>query len=235
MQHRDYKHDWQASCCSHLLWLVPGQDGSVVLLGDSVVNNPCVEYNLLGKMHNMSHFSFGYTNCGIPSNTISRIKWRLPTLLQNISFVAKENKYVSSVSEKKLSRVMVILFWNSDASDIDETDMSMEEVRVLRYKYKEDLREVIQQILNSGAYMAIAGPEVFDDPSKTSVFDAYKDINIAIANSFDMEYIDMRTAFLNEINADRNPIVDLEHPNEHGTDIIAKLFVEALWAWKTTE
>eukprot|EP01041_Mallomonas_annulata_P008160 gene8160-16776_t len=213
--------------------VVPGQDGSVVLLGDSLINNPCIYYDLMGKMRNRSSYSFGFTNCGIGGDTISDIRSRLPKLITNIRYTTNVNRVVSSVRENKLSRVMVILFWDSDISDIDESDMSEEEISVLRYKYNGIVRDVIQQVLNAGAYMAISGPEVLGDTQKTSMLNAYRDINIAIANSFDMEYIDMRTAFLNEINAGYSPTEgDGEHPNNHGSAVIAKLFVEAQHKWK---
>ena len=62
----------------------------------------------------------------------------------------------------------------------------------------------------------------------------YKKMNMQVSAAFGVEYVDVRTAFLNEIPSYWFFIpygivtVDGEHENSHGTDILVDLFTQAL-------
>eukprot|EP01041_Mallomonas_annulata_P004561 gene4561-9068_t len=207
-----------------------GLNGSVVLLGDSLMNNPSTQFNLFGKMSSMLNYSFGYTNCGKGGNKIGEIITRLPDLISGMEAVTKEHKdTIRTAKDNKNSTVMLILFWDSDCCDSNEFFFPSTQ---FRERYERDVRYVIQSVLQTGAYMAIGGP-LLGAWFKEEILDDCREINKEIARSFDMEYIDVRGAFLSEQRAGRNPLLpDREHPNDHGSWIIAKLFVNTMLNWK---
>jgi lysophospholipase L1-like esterase len=71
---------------------------------------------------------------------------------------------------------------------------------------------------------------------KETMLDDYREMNKKIASSNNIEYMDVRQAFLNEIPEGNQPnegivTVDGEHPNEYGTDVMVKIFTPVLKAW----
>lgn len=229
-------------------------NGAVILLGDSLVDVPSERFDLMGKLRRHHNYSLGYTNCGIGGNSISKIRARIGPLLSNIRKVTGVSNATASIGisapTNKNSSVFVILFWQTDASDISEVGMSTAQVASLRDAYKTDLRMVIQHILAAGAYMAIAGPEVVPWFKYKTFFqillwllgersdqlDAYRQMNIDIASEVRMQYIDVRSAFLTAMKSSaRSPTIylDAEHPNNYGTEILARLFGQAIRQWKS--
>lgn len=218
--------------------VVRGSNGSVVFLGDSLVDMACGNFNLIGKLEHIYRYSFGYTNDGTGGYTIKKILDHLPPLLHNIRSVTNVHSNLNATSAimNKNSSVFVILFWDSDCSDIWEVKMTYSEVQDLRDTYKRNVRTVVQSVLNTGAYMAMAGPEVLPwYHGKENMLDAYRQMNIDVAKEFRMQYIDVRSAFQAAISSGRSPTIygDGEHPNNYGTEIIAKLFAKAIIDWKT--
>eukprot|EP01041_Mallomonas_annulata_P004021 gene4021-8007_t len=210
-------------------YVIPGKDGSVVLLGDSLINVPYSYSDLAGKLaRDLPNFQFGISNNGENSDKILDIKDRLFPILLNIKAITGVQERISNAASNKISKVIVILFWDSDISDIDEVGLSSDEINTLRINYENNLISVTQDILNIGAYMAMSGPGTLPNPAKTDMLEAYKAINMKVANSFNMPYIDLRTAFLNELAAGRSCTSEGEHPNDHGAEIMAQIFTTIL-------
>jgi len=137
----------------------------------------------------------------------------------------------------------VILFWDSDCSNVDEATLSPEEVIQVRASFNENLEAVVTQILSSTKYLAVAGPELLGEgvvcPSrihKNDMLDDYRVFTQTITEAHQLNYIDMRQAFLDAVPSNwlfcsGVVTVDGEHPNERGTIIEANLFAKQINAW----
>ena len=92
----------------------------------------------------------------------------------------------------------VVLFWDSDVSDVDENSMTDGEIVQLRANYTAALQEVTQSVLCSGAYFILAGPEILGEGNlflpirfwnKDQMLDDYRTINQNVAEStFDKRF-----------------------------------------------
>lgn len=209
-----------------------GYDGSIVLLGDSLIAYSCQDNDLPDKIDKYIDYSVQYSNCGKPSHTIQNIRDRLGPLLSNIWSKTSGQKQ----NNNKKSFIMVILFWDSDVSDIDESGLTESEVYALRSTYETNVRYVVENLLDAGAYVALAGPGVLKRnlgfEHKSQMLNAYRDINIAVCLSYGIEYIDVRSALWKSIDRGVDPTRDGEHLNDLGVTIVAKLFAEAIHQWK---
>lgn len=137
----------------------------------------------------------------------------------------------------------VVLYWDSDVSDVDESGMTPDEVRTLRAAYERDLRAVASRLLISGAYVVMSGPTLIGEQprrrnQKDRQLDAYRAINRRIASSLKIDYIDTRRAFFAGRPAGTPADVargllteDGEHLNARGVDVAQSLFVQALDGW----
>jgi hypothetical protein len=147
----------------------------------------------------------------------------------------------------------VILFWDTDASDTDWMSMSSSEKAAFREKYYADLTYVIKYIKHQNvSSTAIAGPLVdgegplfapinfngvrYDFNTFTKMYEEYRIINRAMCSVYQMPYIDVRQAFLDNIPATRLAFdncltIDGEHENDRGTSIVAKLFAETIFGF----
>jgi len=159
---------------------------TIVLLGDSLVYQPCRKHHLIEKIHErLSNvtISVRIVNEGVNSDTISKIRDRTTEMLL------------------RYQPDGVILFWDSDCSDYDESTMSEDEIKQLRTTYSEKLVLVSKEILNSGSLLSISGPEVLGEGKnevKTSMLNDYRDMNRNISSTLRINYIDMRQAFLDD-------------------------------------
>ena len=208
-----------------------GSDLIVVLLGDSLINRPWNEHNLSSKIMSLLNTTDNVTliNSGQNGEEIESILDRTPRMLAEFKPWA------------------VILFWDSDCSNIDESTMSPSQVAQLRANYSFHVQATCQLIVDSGAKLAVAGPELLGEgpiglqprfKSKTSEYmEAYVELTRNSAESVrGASYINMRAAFLEAI-----PIwwklyggwvtIEGEHPNERGTGIEAALFANTINGW----
>eukprot|EP01041_Mallomonas_annulata_P009516 gene9516-19773_t len=185
-------------------------------------------------MQALTSYSLGYTNCAQNGGNINSISTTImPGLISNLISILPQNPNVTVTKAHANihSKVMVILFWIDDRSEFWLSDAQK---RARHELYETKLRFVVQSVLNTGAYMAMAGPVVtpwYD--FKDDMVRNYQRINIEVANEFEMEYIDVRGAFLESINNGRSPtrFNDNEHPNNHGANIIANLFMSSVNKW----
>lgn len=203
---------------------------TLVLLGDSLFNRPFQEYNL-GAMirRRLSDYPILAWNEGQDGNTIRDIADRLDSALAH-------------------NPDAVILFWDSDCSDINESLLNATQVAQVRAAYTSTLESVVNSTLSYSTvkYMAIAGPGLLgENPNavlafhpvrfdgKEDMLDAYRDINKQVAADYNVDYIDLRTSLQNVI-----PFYwtwykfwvtkDGEHLNYRGSIILSNMISEAL-------
>lgn len=197
-----------------------GEDGGVVLLGDSLIHLSCSLYDLIGKLSHRVNHRLEYTDQGVNGDTIHDIQARLPGVLDLIDATRP---------------TAVFLFWDSDVSDINEDNVPYFGPIYLRYRYSVALRYVVQALLSQNVYLAVSGPGLLPQPSKTNMLESYKAINIQVCNEFGVDYIDLRSRFLDaEANNNSTVTVDGEHLNDNGVSIVAEEFSKYILKWQTT-
>lgn len=54
----------------------------------------------------------------------------------------------------------ILMVWDSDASDIDESELSVDEISTVRLNFEVHLKDVIFLLKNYTPYIAIGGPIV---------------------------------------------------------------------------
>ena len=119
----------------------------IVLLGDSLINKPYQMHDLSGKMQNyLSQYPYklNITNCGFNGNTIAAIK---------------ESPLIQCALPLKPHAV--ILFWDSDCSNISEYLLSESEVSVIRAAYAANVASVVDTLLQSGISTVVFFLSVF--------------------------------------------------------------------------
>lgn len=164
---------------------------NVALIGDSLIHRPVDDYNLLGKITNL-----------------------LPSYNLNFSVYAQNGAKILDIKEKQLFTALaqkpdaILLFWDSDCSDVDETNMTTDEKSLLRATYSANLDFVVRHIVASGAYFALGGPEILGEgpvgmpdrfKHKSGMLNDYRDMNKAVAGKYNIRYMDIRQAFLDAI------------------------------------
>ena len=197
------------------------ENRTIVLLGDSLINRPCEMFNLSVLLSNLTEpppgVSLVFVNSGDNGEEIASILARTPSVL------AQYNPWA------------VILFWDSDCSNIDESKLTPQQVQQLRANYSANLLATERLILAATPRLAVAGPELLGEgpiglpdrfANKTQMLDDYRVLTRAAADAVEVPYIDMRAAFMAEIP----PwwliyagwcTIDGEHPNDRGTRIEA--------------
>jgi hypothetical protein len=123
---------------------------TVVLLGDSLINRPCEMFNLTERLVNMTEpapgTSLRFVNAGNNGEEIASIEARTAAVLA-------ANAPVWAV----------ILFWDSDCSNVDESKLSPQEVAQLRANYSANLIATERMILAITPRLAVAGPELLGE------------------------------------------------------------------------
>jgi hypothetical protein len=117
----------------------------VVLLGDSLISFPFSSNNLEEKIQANIHSNetLLYINAGNAGEKIESIMLRSQQVL---------------LSNKITERDFVILYWDSDCSDIDEYSMGAWDVMLLRARYLKHIQETLDIIRQFTSYVAVAGP-----------------------------------------------------------------------------
>lgn len=163
---------------------------SIVLLGDSLINVPFRRWKLQNKIDEQLDREVNLYNYGINGN-------RIISILDRVDNVLNES-----------SPQYVILFWDTDCSDTDESTMDAEQIMELRDNYRKNLIEVCTRIKNTGSLLAISSPGLLGEgwiglpqrfAKKTEMLDAYKKINQEVAQLFSSPFIDVRQEFLNAV------------------------------------
>jgi hypothetical protein len=110
----------------------------IVLLGDSLINKPYEQHDLGGKIQaylSQYPYTLEITNCGFNGHTIRAIG---ETPLTDCAL--------------PLNPHAVILFWDSDCSNVQEYDMTDSQVTILRSYYKSNVTSVVDTLVQTGTY-----------------------------------------------------------------------------------
>jgi len=205
---------------------------TVVLLGDSLINRPFEMFNLSQLLTDLTepapNVTLHFINAGNNGEEIHNIYERTAAVLA-------ANAPVWAV----------ILFWDSDCSNVDESLLTPAQVAQLRANYSATLLATERLVLAATPRLAVAGPELLGEgplflparfANKTAMLDDYRVLTRDAAAAVGVPYIDMRAAFLAEIP----PwwliyagwcTIDGEHPNDRGTQIEAELFATTINGW----
>lgn len=221
-------------CVAVLMSASPGAiaaNRTIVLLGDSLINKPWNEHNLSTVLSAMlvlpPNTSVTFINSGNNGEEIASISSRTAAVLEQYQPYA------------------VILFWDSDCSNVDESTMTPAQVRCVRANYTSHLAACVRTVLSAGVHMAVAGPELLGEGplglpprfhNKTNMLNDYRNLTSGIAQTLGVPYLDIRGAFLAAIPAwwlwyKDWATQDGEHPNERGTKIEATLFAAQVNTW----
>lgn len=112
----------------------------VVLLGDSLINRPYELFNLSEKIQSyisQYDYTFDISNCGFNGQRIETIR---------------SGPLVDCALPK--APHAVIVFWDSDCSNVSEYDLSESDVATLRAAYKSNVESVIETLLQTGRLIA---------------------------------------------------------------------------------
>eukprot|EP01036_Dinobryon_divergens_P031165 gene31165-40522_t len=183
----------------------------VVLFGDSLMNVPCGKFGLQMQLTSQfPEYDLEVINAGINSDRIAYMRARLD----------------KDVLSWKPDAVM--LFWDSDISDQSIEVLDLTETKL---RYEEDLRAVLTSLKANCSYLSALACWERALSSCLVVSKARIDLDNIL-------YIDLRQAF-----QDGLPFgwlfsrwyltSDGEHPNERGTQIMAKKFGEVIATWLT--
>ena len=227
----------------YILFLEPGtniwygKDGGIVLLGDSLIRRSCLApFNLTQRIaaNVSSERSFGYSNLGVDSDTIERIKLRLPNILKSIAAHHQDKEKAISTTP-----TLVFMVWDSDVSDTDYAIMGPRLVAHRKVEYARRITAVIRELQRAGAIiLGLAGPAVLlDGEGKSrlnSLLESFADIKRRVALENNIQYLDLRAAFLAALAKGENPTVDGEHPDIVGTRILADLISRRLQEYMNT-
>jgi hypothetical protein len=116
----------------------------VTLFGDSLINRPFLNLDLDGKIKSyLPQFELDVTNIASSGCKISDMRNKLADVID---------------TEPKLDAV--ILYWDSDVSDVDESKMTLSEIDDLRFKYRTDLSYILSELARNITYVAVAGPGI---------------------------------------------------------------------------
>lgn len=210
----------------------PIQTYRITFLGDSLINIPKDSYDLFGRLQR--HFktiNLNITDHTIGGNLISHMR---KTVHKDVP---------------PHSADMVILFWDSDISDLFESQLTSEEIQLKRQTYFNDIIYVINAVKEAGVpYIAIAGPTVLGGGlccdsilpviirNKREMLKDYLQMNQEAAKSLNIPYINIHQLFTNAIPfywflATSRVTYDGENPNYRGTGIIAYAFAKQISQW----
>ena len=167
----------------------PDKPIKVSLLGDSLIHKACESYQLIEKFQAIvSGYNVTFTDNGSNGSKI------VP-----ISQIYAENVLPTNPD-------VVILLWDSDVSNVDENVLPKDEVEKIRAEYVSTLKQLVEDINNSGAFLLIGGPTVLGEGTmlgapqrfwnKKKMLDDYRQMNREVAESHGVKYVDVREAFI---------------------------------------
>jgi hypothetical protein len=171
--------------CAHQVRTMPepaeGVD-RIVFVGDSLVNRSASDHGLLAEVRTRLETAHPglrveVVNAGVNGDTISEIRARLARDVLPLHASA------------------VVLYWDSDAVDLVEDELKHRQVRERRAAYEEVLRDVLETLKASGAYLLVAGPTLYGERrrgqnSLDHQLDAYEAINRHVCAELAVGFVD---------------------------------------------
>jgi lysophospholipase L1-like esterase len=132
----------------------------------------------------------------------------------------------------------VVLYWDSDASDVDEAGLGPAQLAAVRGAYERDLAEVLEALERVGVYVIVTGPTLIGEKPrgqnrKDAQLDAYASLNRSLAIRFGARYLDTRSLFFaHEARGTADPLTeDGEHLSATGVRLVAREVLRALHRW----
>jgi lysophospholipase L1-like esterase len=136
----------------------------------------------------------------------------------------------------------VVLYWDSDVSDVDEAGLSPARIADLRGAYERDLSEVITALEGAGAHVIVTGPTLIGEKPhgqnpKDAQLDAYAELNRQVTARLGAFYVDTRRLFLEHAaRAGAGRLTeDGEHLSAAGARLVAHELLRALHHWLRRE
>lgn len=141
----------------------------------------------------------------------------------------------------------VIVFFDSDVSNVVESALNASQVATLRANYRSNLAALIETI-SPHAKVGVAGPGLMSDgnyprmielfgENKTQMLNDYAAMNQEVCAATGAVYIDIRDAYLQSLHAGLDPTsyLDGEHPNGIGQSIAGSMFAAVFDQWWAEE
>jgi lysophospholipase L1-like esterase len=219
-----------AACVTSASPAPPGVE-RIVFVGDSLVNRSDQDHGLLSLVRRAierSHpgVALDLVNAGNNGDCVADIRARLA-------------KDVLS-----LRPAAVVLYWDSDAADVEDATESPERSRSLRTAYERNLAAVLAALREAAPHVVVSGPTLFGERTqgrnpKDHVLDAYTEINRQVCHAHRVVWIDTRRAafaWLGEHAKGRERdsgylTEDGEHLNQAGTELVAAEMAHAIGRW----
>ena len=219
------------AACAHAVAPAPPGVERVVFVGDSLVNRSDRDHGLLRLVRSSlerSHpgVALDLVNAGNNGDCIADIRSRLPDHVLALRPAA------------------VVLYWDSDAADVEGAGESRDRSRALRAEYRRNLAAVLTDLRGATPNIVVAGPTLFGERAhgrnlKDQVLDAYERMNRRACHAQHVTWVDTRqTAFawLAEhaagLERDSGSLTeDGEHLNAAGTELVAAEIASALGRW----
>ena len=131
----------------------------------------------------------------------------------------------------------VVLYWDSDVSDVDEGRLAPAQLAAVRAAYESNLADVLRALVGARTHVIMTGPTLIGEKRhgqnpKDAQLDAYVTLNHRMAADFRVPYLDSRGAFLAHEGAVDGPLTeDGEHLSAAGVRLLAHHVLKALHHW----
>jgi lysophospholipase L1-like esterase len=192
----------------------------VVVAGDSLVLRSDQEFALLARLRDVVErerpgVQLELVNAGANGDTIAQIRARLQ---QDVLALAPD---------------VVVLYWDSDAADVENADEPPARADSLRAAYARDLAAVLEALAAVTPRVVVSGPTLMGElhhgqNPKDHVLDSYAEINHRLCHVHHATWVDTRrTAFrwLRRAGSPREAFglltLDGEHLNASGVALVA--------------
>jgi len=217
--------------CVHTVPVAPPGVERVVFVGDSLVNRSDRDHGLLDQVRTAlarTHpgVALDLVNAGANGDCIGNIRARL------------------AEDVLALRPAVVVLYWDSDAADVEDAGASPVRSEALRVDYERDLAAVLTTLREATPHVIVCGPTLLGERShgrnpKDHVLDAYSEINRRASHAHHATWIDTRRAAFDWLQAnagdwDRESGLlteDGEHLNAAGTELVATQISAAIGRW----
>ena len=139
-----------------------------------------------------------------------------------------------------LDPAAVVLYWDSDAADVEDQDETPARAAALRAAYERDLHAVLAALRARTSHVVVAGPTLLGERppgtnDKDRVLDAYAAINHRLSRAHDATWVDTRHTAFDWLHRRRGATGDTrlltedgEHLNDEGVRLVAAELAVAL-------
>ncbi len=215
------------AACAPLAGPAPPGVERIVFLGDSLVNRSEQDHHLLALVAERLRsarpgLALDLVNAGVNGDCIAQIRARVGHLVP-------------------LAPSVVVLYWDSDAADVEGATDPPTRVTPLRAAYERDLGLVLDALQAITPRVVVSGPTLMGERPhggnpKDRVLDAYAEINRRLCHSHRATWVDTRRAAFRwlrrnaEADRARSGLLteDGEHLSAAGVSLVAGRLASAL-------